>query len=121
MSYKVKKVPATTNNITQGIINFLESRGHIADRMNRTGVYDPATKTFRKTSSKHNYLDIYACLAPLGLSLWVDTKRGRDKLSAGQEKFIKDILARGGMAYAVSSLAEFETIYLTEIEPRLKP
>lgn len=114
-----KVVPATTNNITTGIINFLESKGHVADRMNRTGIYDAKLNIWRKSPSKWHYLDIYSCLMPRGLSLWVDTKKGRDKLSDEQQDFIRAIIAAGGFAYAVGSLAEFEQIYLTEIEPIL--
>jgi hypothetical protein len=48
MRTRVKKVPATTNNITQAIINFLRSRGHWAARINNGAVYDPEAKAFRR-------------------------------------------------------------------------
>lgn len=106
-----KQVPATTNNITKAIINYLIDKGHFADRVNRTGIYDPTTGNWRKSNTKNALFDIYCCLAPNGKSLWVDVKKGSDTPSDGQIKFKEMIESCGGYAIFANTYQEFTNFY----------
>lgn len=56
---KLKKVPATTENITTGIINLLLSEGHSASRINTEGQFynvEPNNIIFRHFPSLHFHL-----------------------------------------------------------------
>lgn len=117
--YKKILAPATTENITKGIINFLNNEGHFAMRIERTGIWDEAKQQFRKSGTTESVLDIYCCLAPSGRSLWIDVKKGKDRLSTGQKNFIADIKERGGFAGSAKTLVEAQSFYNNEIKPFL--
>jgi hypothetical protein len=108
MPYKTRVVPVTTNNITTGIINLLESEGHVAVRINRQGTWDEAQQRFRKSNTKKAVFDIYCCLKPNGRSLWIDVKLSKDKPSKAQLEFQKEITHAGGIAIFVSSIQQFQ-------------
>lgn len=108
MGYRKKVVKATTNNITTGIINFLESKNNYAGRVNTTGVYDPVKKVYRKIPEKEKgKFDIYCCLYPSGKSLWIDIKKDEDKPSKYQLSFKKRIEKAGGFAIFIKTYDEF--------------
>jgi hypothetical protein len=120
MRTKTIKVKATTNNITKGIINFLLERGHSASRVNTTGVWDERLQLFRKTGARTGFYDIAATiktrfvgahLKPIGMTLMVDTKRGRDKLSKDQIKFRTEILEAGGCCFESKDYNDFVKWY----------
>lgn len=112
MGYRTKKVRATTNNVTTGIINHLESQGHYAGRINTTGVYDPNLGHFRKIPPREKgKFDIYACLYPSGRSLWIDVKTGTDKPSPEQLKFKERIEQAGGIAIFIKTYDEYLNWY----------
>lgn len=131
-----KKVPATTNNITKGIINFLLEKGHSASRVNTTGVWDEQKQAFRRTGARKGFYDINATLKTkysakvlfdpemgtyvdrsIGLTLAIDTKRGRDKLGDDQIKFRDEILAAGGLTFESKNYNDFVLYYYDFIEP----
>ncbi len=119
MGYKLKKVPATTNNITKAIINFLNSEGHIAVRINVQGQWDEKLFMWRKSGSTSGVLDIACTLAPIGKHLVIDIKRGNDTLSEDQEDYISKVRLCGGIALEIGSYAEFISVYQTQIKPLL--
>lgn len=108
MAYKIKKVKATTNNVTQAIINHLESHGHYAGRINTTGIYDPVSQVWRKVPEREKgKFDIYACLFPSGISLWIDIKTQNDKPSKYQLEFKNRIESSGGIAIFIKTYNEY--------------
>lgn len=115
-----KRVPATTTNITKGIVNFLISEGHSASRVNTTGVWDVMRQTFRRSGGRKGFYDIAATIktryyddkgANLGLTLMVDVKRGRDELSQEQVDFKSEIEEAGGITFESQNYNDFVEWY----------
>jgi hypothetical protein len=105
---KIKRVRATTNNLTQAIINHAISQGHVAKRINNTGVWDPQRMLFRSLpKAERGKFDIYICLAPKGQSLWIDVKLKSDKPSENQLRFQQEIKKVGGRAIFIKSYDEY--------------
>ncbi len=102
-----KTVPKTTNNITTAIINFLNSEGHIAVRINVQGQWDEGLQRWRKSGSTPGVLDIGCTLAPNGKHLVIDTKRGRDVSSENQDKYALRVTQCGGIAMFVKDYEDF--------------
>ena len=114
MPYRKKRVKATTNNLTKAIINFLESEGHYAGRINNTGIYDPVNQQWRSIPERERgKFDICACLHPEGKTLWIDVKTGTDTPSDYQLIFQERIRFSGGFAIFIKTYNEFETWYKT--------
>ena len=118
--YKTVTVPATTNNITKGIINFLNSEGHVAVRINVGGIYDPVYGKHRPSGGTVGVLDIQCTLAPIGRTLVIDTKKGKDSASPEQEQYAADVTAAGGIAYFAPSVDAFIEFYTNFIKPQLQ-
>ena len=126
MRAKTIKVPATTNNITKGIVNFLLERGHSASRVNVQGQWDEARQMWRKSGSRKGFYDIAAViktkyrgphLDPIGMSLFVDTKSNRDVLSEEQLKFRKEVQEAGGCCFEsknYNDFVEWYNLFLTQ-------
>lgn len=112
MKTRTRQVPATTNNITTGIINFLNSKGHLAIRVNTIGLYDPIAQIFRKPDANSKGCpDILACMNYDGVGYFagIEVKNGLtgDRMRADQEVFHKRILASGGLIFVAHSYQEF--------------
>lgn len=118
--YVLKSVPKTTNNITTGIINFLNAEGHKAVRINVQGQWDEALGIWRKSGSTNGVLDIACTLCPIGKHLVIDVKKGKDKIRKEQLAYMIEVVNCGGLAYAVNDLEHFKEIYFKEIQPILK-
>jgi hypothetical protein len=114
----VRKVPATTNNLTNAIINFLISRGHYAFRVNNGAVFDTDKKVFRKSStSRKGISDIICVLNPTGKILAVEVKNilTKDRASTEQNIFKNRVELCGGMHIFATSLDKFKEYYYTNI------
>lgn len=107
---RIKKVPATTNNITKAIIAYLLNEGHSASRVNVQGQYDPNIPGWRPSGSRKGFFDIACCIKDsngVGRFVAIDIKKGNDKLSKDQLKFIKEVENAGGTAIEISTYGEF--------------
>lgn len=118
MKTRLKQVPATTNNITTGIINFLNSKGHLAIRVNTTGVYDPINNIFRRPDSNSlGCPDIICCMAygdtGIFVGLEIKNELTKDRMRKHQDAFHKRILEAGGIVRVVRSYQEFLDWYQT--------
>lgn len=89
-------VPATTNNITKGIINFLLSQGHFAFRVNTTGVWDERKRAFRKANTTPGTPDILACVNGKFVAIEVKNKETGDRVSAAQRAWHAHCVASQG-------------------------
>lgn len=119
MKTRIKRVPATTNNITNAIINFLLCEGHSASRINTQGQYDPKIGGWRKGGSRKGYLDISSCIKDndgIGRFVVFDIKKNNDQLNGDQIAFIKEVESAGGMAMEIRSYEEFLKWYRNYIE-----
>jgi hypothetical protein len=119
MAYKKKLVPKTTNNITKGIINFLNSEGHVAVRINTMGIWSEKLSRWIRSGSTKGVLDIACTLAPFGKHLVVDVKNDGDTLSKEQEAYMNNVIKAGGFAIAAKDLDEFLFQYTLLIKPYL--
>ena len=108
----VKKVPATTNNTTTAIINFLLSKGHSASRVNVQGQWDEKKQLWRPSGSRKGFFDIAACI--FGRFVVLDTKTGDDELSEDQLKFQAEVRAAGGIAEEMETYQHFLDWYEKE-------
>lgn len=114
MKKRIRKVPATTNNMTNAIINFLRSEGHSASRINTQGQYDEKIGRWRKSGSRNGYLDISACIKDsngVGRYVVLDIKKGSDKLRPDQISFIKEVRSAGGIALEIETMDQFYRWY----------
>jgi len=110
---RLVKVKATTNNITRGIINFLNVRGHYAFRVNSTGIWDPVKQVIRRPNSPRGIADIVCCLrlkdrsAGMFLSIEIKNAQTKDRMRPNQKQFALDIAQAGGWPLVVTSYGEF--------------
>lgn len=115
---KIKRVPATTSNITTGIINYLINKGHYAFRVNNGAVYDPVKKVFRSQRKDAPGLsDIMGVLAPSGCFIAIEVKNARtgDRPKAKQNLFANQIKKRGGYHVFAKSYEGFIAWYRDNI------
>jgi len=118
--WKTVKVPATTNNKQQAIINFLISEGHSASRVNVQGqwdenLYGEGKGGWRYSGSRLGFFDVVACLKTrwgIGLYFAWDQKTGNDELSDEQKEYMTEVRNAGGIAEAGDGLEAFMPIYL---------
>lgn len=103
--WKTKKVPETTNNLTQAIINFLLEKGWSASRINVQGQWDESLQMWRKSGSRKGFFDIVACVN--GRFVAIDIKKGKDTLSKDQDEFVLEVYNAGGIAISVGTYDEF--------------
>jgi hypothetical protein len=87
--------------------------------MNNTGVFDPARKAFRTFHGLAGVSDILSILPrtarladggedTFGVFLAVEVKKPGEALRPGQDAFLSDIRAGGGIGVCVRSLDELE-------------
>jgi len=113
MKTRIHQVPATTNNITLGVINYLNSNGFVIFRVNNTGVYDPIAQTFRKKAKNElGVCDIIGC-SPRGFFIGIEIKNKftKDKISKDQLVFHDRIKKAQGQIIIIREYHEIETWY----------
>jgi len=106
---KTKLVPATTNNITKGVIAFLNSKGFVAFRVNNTGIFDPINNRFRKRANNElGICDVIAC-SPSGFFVGIEIKNKytNDKIRPDQKIFHDRIRAAQGKIEVVKTYEDF--------------
>lgn len=111
---RIKKVPATTNNITKAIVAFLLNAGHSASRVNVQGQYDPRIPGWRPSGSRKGFFDISCCIKDsnnIGRFVAIDIKKGNDRLSEDQKNFINEVENAGGVAIEIESYTDFADWY----------
>lgn len=114
MKRRIRKVPATTNNLTKAIINFLIDKGHYAFRVNNGAIYDPKRETFRRKGKNDPALsDVMGILRPSGVFIAIEVKNAAtgDRARSGQKKFAREIQERGGIHYFAKRFVDFITWY----------
>jgi hypothetical protein len=97
----------STNLVMRNIIEYFTLKGHVASRINTTGVYDPSIKRFRRGhTSAIGHADISIVLKPNGRHLEVEVKTGKDKPTDSQILRKERIEAAGGLYIFADSLAD---------------
>jgi hypothetical protein len=85
----------TANGLTKMITDYIKFSGGFANRINNMGVYDSKLKRYRKSNTKKGTPDVDAIIA--GLSVKIEVKIGKDKLSEDQINVKKQIENSGGV------------------------
>lgn len=127
--FKKVTVPATTENQTKAIVNFLLSEGHSASRINTTGVYDVEKQFFRKTGGRVGHSDIsgsFKCHInngynfKVGLAFFIEGKFSKDdKLSDDQIEFRNEVESTGAFYLECENLDQFYAWY-EEVKQNIK-
>jgi hypothetical protein len=102
-------------------MSFLRMSGHLAYRVNTTGVFDPAKKIFRRNVDRGSIgvTDIVCCLRPIGKYLAVEVKAGRDKIRWEQALHAQRVTDAGGLHYIAKDIDGFIDWYESNISPLL--
>jgi hypothetical protein len=82
------------NSLTASIIAWIEVHGGMAERVSSTGLYRNGRWT--KSNGRLGTADISA-IAPGGLSLRIEVKYGKDRMSDDQIKYKSDVERAGGI------------------------
>lgn len=112
-----KKVPATTNNVTNAIIRFLLSEKHSASRINTQGQYDEIKEQYRPSGSRKGYADISACIMTtyrLGRGVCIEVKNDGDRQSPDQKAFEQEWTEAGGIYLEINRPVEFYEWYFSK-------
>ncbi len=106
-------MPATTNNLTRAIINFLLHRGHFAFRVNNGAVYDPVKRVFRRRRKNDPAIADIHCTLAGGRSFWIEVKNAntKDTIKSGQILFSEEIKNRDGLHCFAKSYQHFLHFY----------
>lgn len=114
MRKKIRRVPATTNNLTKGIVNFLLDKGHFVFRVNNGAVFDPVKQVFRKRGKLDPALsDVMGVLRPSGVFIAIEVKNAAtgDRPKSRQKDFAREIKSRGGIHYFAKTYSGFKAWY----------
>lgn len=103
-----------TADLTRAVLQLLALRGVEAWPVYGGAVYDPTRGVYRKNPQRRNGVpDIngYVRRGPrTGVAVYLELKRGRDRLSDEQERFIREAGAAGCIAGEVRALEDVERL-----------
>jgi penicillin-binding protein-related factor A (putative recombinase) len=99
---------ATEKDIERAILDFLAIVPHGKFWKNNTvGIFDPSTQSWRKLTGRHHARGAADILGVVqGRFVAIEVKKGRNRTSKEQDKFLDDILAAGGIAFVARSIPE---------------
>lgn len=103
-----------TNGLTKCIIDFLKFKGWQAERIVSSGKYDPRLKRFVKSQSTPGTADISATIK--GLSVKIEVKFGKDRLSEKQKEYRDKVIQAGGIYYVAKDFDTFVEWYKKTFE-----
>lgn len=115
---RTKRVPATTANLTQSILAFLNNRGHFAFDVYNGAVFDPVKMVFRKRrKDKPAISDVICVLNPGGIGLYIEVKNAAtgDKAKSAQRKFAANVSTRGAYHFFAKEYVSFTEWYRREL------
>jgi hypothetical protein len=109
-----KKKSSPANQLTSDIMDYLLDRNCAVARINTTGIYDEKLGRYRKSGSTNGVEDI-SCTYPLdvkgitiGLTIAIEIKIGKDKMSDDQKKRKQRIELAGGIYLVAKDLQQFK-------------
>lgn len=97
--------PETANRITANIVRILTMQGAFVTRINTTGIWDDAKKTFRTSQMRKGTPDIIACYR--GRFVSIEVKAGKDRQSIEQQQVQQEITKAGGVYLLCRTTDEF--------------
>ena len=96
----------TANGLTACITAYLRLKEAFVSRLSNTGVYDTKMNKYRPTMSKKGLPDIIATYK--GMSLFIEVKHGRDRMSEFQTKIRDEQTASGGLFFVATDFTELK-------------
>ena len=93
----------SANKLTKLITTWIKYHGYQAERINTTGTYRNGRWT--RSGSTPGSADISATVR--GMSVKIEVKFGRDRMSDKQIRYAEQIRAAGGIYWSVSRFDEF--------------
>ena len=93
------------NQLTACIVQYAKLRGCFASRLNNTGIYRNGKYT--RSTSRRGLPDILIT-GPAGLSIFVEVKINRDRMSQYQERVQQEQQQAGGLYYIARNFTEFK-------------
>ncbi len=97
----------TANGLTACIVSYITLRGGFASRVNNGGTWRKDIGKYTPSGSKRGISDIIGTYK--GISLMVEVKIGRDKMSDHQERVKAEHEAAGGLWFTAHDFAEFKS------------
>ncbi len=94
------------NCLTSCVVKYIELMGGWASRVNTTGIYDAKLKRYRTSTQKRGIADVIATYR--GLSLQIEIKIGRDRMSDDQMKVQSQVEKAGGRFFVAHDFTEFK-------------
>jgi hypothetical protein len=109
-----KKKSSPANQLTSDIMDYLLEKNCAAARINTTGIYDEKLGRYRKSGSTNGVEDV-TCTYPLdvkgttiGLTIAIEIKIGKDKMSDDQKKRKQRIELAGGIYIVAKEMEQFK-------------
>jgi len=96
----------TANSLTKAICTYITLRGGFSSRVNNSGIYDTKLKRFRHSTAKRGLPDIIATWR--GMSLFIEVKAGKDRMSEYQVKVQEEQQQAGGHYYTAHNYTDFK-------------
>lgn len=110
--------PPTANRLTQQVLRVINMQpGCFAFRVNNTGIYDPTKEIFRKAHTQKGISDIIAVVR--GLSVFIEVKVGKDRMSEDQIRFKYETERAGGIYFECREIDPF-LIFFTNLLNRTR-
>lgn len=108
---KTKRVPLTTNSLTEYVIGRIQSDGGDAWRINTTGIYDPTTGRMRKLKKEEKgKADVWGVLCGCIICVEIKFSKG-DSQSDDQALFQQRIERAGGVYVIVKRPEDFDKFW----------
>ena len=85
---------------------YLRLKGAFVSRLNNTGVYDRRLHRYRCGTNRKGLPDILATYK--GISLMIEVKAGKDRLSEDQKKARQEQELSGGLSFVAHNFTEFK-------------
>lgn len=95
----------TAGSLTACVVTFAKLKGCFATRLNNTGIFRNGKYT--RSTSRRGLPDVLIT-GPSGLSIFVEVKIGRDRMSQYQERVKVDQQHAGGLYYVARNFTDFK-------------
>lgn len=109
MKKKIRRGPSPAGVLTNFVVAYLGSRGHLVWRNNTTGVFDPSSGRFRMNPKIRRGVADVIGLTKEGIHLEVEIKIGRDRMSLFQDNHAKEIIRRSGIYIVAKTIDGFQS------------
>ena len=117
-----KYTDKTANGLTKCVVDFLNFSGHMASRINNTGLWRADESNIKggfytPSTQAKGIADITSCInvritgIDIGVSVWWEVKIGADRQSEDQRHFADRVRTSGGHYYVVKNFDDFLNHY----------